>query len=299
MHAILPKVCGYLGIILVSYALKRKGIVNQQAYSIFSSLMLKLTLPCAIIINMNNQQIAFSLLFIILLGLSYNAVSLMIGYWSGKKNQQSLMQMINVSGYNIGCFAMPFVSGFFDATGFIMTSLFDIGNSIMCLGVNYGIASAIKDKHQHFDFQSMFIKVFHSIPVWTYFIMLILSFMSIKLPSFFPPFLETIGNANPFIAMAVIGFSLQITFKKEYLVDIFKIVSLRLFISICLAIFTYLLPIDNSLKRPLIILCFSPIGAAAVVFTELLGLDYEKAACINSIYVIISIIMMCLCISFI
>jgi predicted permease len=53
MHAILPKVCGYLGIILVSYALKRKGIVNQQAYSIFSSLMLKLTLPCAIIINMN------------------------------------------------------------------------------------------------------------------------------------------------------------------------------------------------------------------------------------------------------
>ena len=192
--------------------------MNQQAYSIFSSLMLKLTLPCAIIINMNNQQIAFSLLFIILLGLSYNAVSLMIGYWSGKKNQQSLMQMINVSGYNIGCFAMPFVSGFFDATGFIVTSLFDIGNSIMCLGVNYGIASAIKDKHQHFDFQSMFIKVFHSIPVWTYFIMLILSFMSIKLPSFFPPFLETIGNANPFIAMAVIGFSLQITFKKEYLV---------------------------------------------------------------------------------
>ena len=109
MHAILPKACGYLGIILLSYVLKRKGIVNQQAYSIFSSLMLNLTLPCAIIINMNNQQIAFSLLFIILLGLSYNAVSLMIGYWSGKKNQQSLMQMINVSGYNIGCFAMPFV----------------------------------------------------------------------------------------------------------------------------------------------------------------------------------------------
>ena len=100
MHAILAKACGYLGIILVSYALKR--IVNQQAYSIFSSLMLNLTLPCAIIINMNNQQIAFSLLFIILLGLSYNAVSLMIGYSSGKKNQQSLMQMINVSGYIMG-----------------------------------------------------------------------------------------------------------------------------------------------------------------------------------------------------
>lgn len=299
MHAILPKVCGYLGIILVSYVLKRKGIVNQQAYSIFSSLMLKLTLPCAIIMNMNNQHIDFSLLFIILLGLSYNAVSLMIGYWSGKKNQQSLMQMINVSGYNIGCFAMPFVSGFFDTKGFIVTSLFDIGNSIMCLGVNYGIASAIKNKHQHFALQSMFIKVFHSIPVWTYFIMLILSFVSIKLPSFFLPFLETIGNSNPFIAMAVIGFSLQLIFKKEYLVAIFRIVSLRLFISICLAIFTYLLPIDNSLKSPLIILCFSPIGAAAVVFTELLGLDYEKAACINSIYVIISIIMMCLCISFI
>lgn len=203
MFVILAKACGYLGIILVSYVLKRKGIVNQQAYSIFSSLMLKLTLPCAIIMNMNNQHIDFSLLFIILLGLSYNAVSLMIGYWSGKKNQQSLMQMINVSGYNIGCFAMPFVSGFFDTKGFIVTSLFDIGNSIMCLGVNYGIASAIKNKHQHFALQSMFIKVFHSIPVWTYFIMLILSFVSIKLPSFFLPFLETIGNSNPFIAMAV------------------------------------------------------------------------------------------------
>lgn len=298
MIVILSKACGYLGIILMIYIIKRKEIVDQQAYYIFSTIMLNLTLPCAIIINMNNQHIDFSLLFIILLGLSYNAVSLIIGYWSGKKNQQSLMQMINISGYNIGCFAMPFVSGFFDTTGFIVTSLFDIGNSIMCLGVNYGIASAIKDKHQHFDLQSMFIKVLHSIPVWIYFIMLILSFMSIKLPSFFLPFLETIGNANPFIAMSVIGFSLQITLKREYLADIFKIVSLRLFISICLAIFTYLLPIDNSLKSPLIILCFSPIGAAAVVFTELLSLDYEKAACINSIYVIISIIMMCLCIAF-
>lgn len=297
MFEILIKAIGYICIIGIAYLLKKKKLVPESSAQVFSSVMLKLTLPCAIIVSMNHQTLELSMLMIIFIGILYNALSLFIGYFSGYKNHQSLMRMINVSGYNIGCFAMPFMNGFFDTTALIVTSLFDIGNSIMCLGFNFGIASALQEQ-QHFHFQSVFHKVIQSVPIWTYVMMLIMSYMSIQVPIFVLPFCETVGNANPFIAMAVIGFSMQITWKKDYLRDVFQVIGVRLMISMFLAIVTYFLPLDYVLKAPLIILCFSPIGAAAVVFTGMLGLDDEKAACINSIYVLISIILMCLCISF-
>ena len=53
-------------------------------------------------------------------------------------------QVLNLPGYNIGLFAMPFISGFLGPVGVMTTSLFDTGNAVVCLGGAYGVADGIK-----------------------------------------------------------------------------------------------------------------------------------------------------------
>ena len=50
--------------------------------------------------------------------------------------------MINFSGYNIGCFTLPFIQSFIGPAGVVATCLFDAGNSVMCTGATYSIAKA-------------------------------------------------------------------------------------------------------------------------------------------------------------
>jgi len=51
--------------------------------------------------------------------------------------------MLNLSGFNISNFALPFVSGVFSPIGILATCMFDAGNSIMCLGMTYGFDKKI------------------------------------------------------------------------------------------------------------------------------------------------------------
>lgn len=294
MVDVIGRAISYVLVILVVYICKEKGLFPQNSAKVLSSLMLTLTLPCSIIMNLNNQSIQVHFIFLIGLGILYNIVSLCIGYCLGRKDKREVMTMINVSGYNIGCFAMPFISGLLDSSSILVASIFDIGNSIMCLGTNYGIGSALLHHGKGSHFSIALSKVIRSTPIWTYSIMLVLSFLSISIPSFILPFFETVGKANPFIAMSVIGLSLHITFHKEYLYRILKCVSLRLWISMGLAIFSYLFISPVEIRNVIVLLCFAPIGAAAVIFTDQLGLDSEEAACINSLYVLISIVIMTL-----
>ena len=53
--------------------------------------------------------------------------------------------MLNLSGYNIGTFVIPFAQSFLGPMGVIAASLFDTGNSAICLGGAYSLASMVKD----------------------------------------------------------------------------------------------------------------------------------------------------------
>ncbi len=50
---------------------------------------------------------------------------------------------MQLSGYNIGTFTLPFVQAFFPASSLLSVIVFDAGNAIMVLGGNYSIATGI------------------------------------------------------------------------------------------------------------------------------------------------------------
>ena len=75
------------------------------------------------------------LLTLVGLGFGCAVIQLSTGWLMNRKNskEQQAFEMLNLTGYNIGVFAMPFVGGFLGSTGVLTCSLFDGGSAVMTL----------------------------------------------------------------------------------------------------------------------------------------------------------------------
>lgn len=136
MADILIKAASFASIILLGYLLRRKGFFKEEDFYVLSKIVLKITLPAAIVYNFSTMEIDVSMLSICLFGFA-GGVVLMGVIWllnTGKPKERKGFEVLNVAGYNIGNFTMPFIQGFLGTTGLAAASLFDTGNSFICLG---------------------------------------------------------------------------------------------------------------------------------------------------------------------
>lgn len=284
----------FISIIILGFILKIVGLFKDSDFSVLSNIVLKITLPAAIVVNFANMQIDFSMLTIALLGFFggaiYVCVALLINTKSSK--DQRAFDVLNLPGYNIGVFALPFIQGFLGPIGVVSTSLFDVGNAFICLGGSFGIASAIKNGSS-FSFKRIVKALLRSVPFITYIFMMILCLARIPFPVQIVDFAQIIANANAFLAMLMIGVGFKLTADRKQISRIVKIVSLRYGIAAVLAaVFYFLLPFSAEIRNTLVILAFSPIGAAVPPFTKELNSDYGLSSAINSICIICSIVFM-------
>ena len=294
MLEVLTRAGCFVAIILLGFSLKKIGVFKDSDFSVLSTIVLKITLPASIVVNFANKSIDFSMFTITLLGFVFGLVYMIIGFIINHKNskQQCAFEVLNLPGYNIGCFAMPFAQSFLGATGVITTSLFDIGNAFVCLGGSFSIAKTIKDGGK-LSVGRILKTLSKSVPFLSYIIMLILCATHVQLPEVITTFAGMIANANAFMAMLMIGVGFKLTANKSQLGKICKIVSIRYLIALLLALFIYfILPFAADVQKTLILLAFSPIGAAVPSFTEQLKEDVGLSSAINSICIICSIVFM-------
>ena len=139
MSAVLLKAGCFFLIILMGYGLKKIGLLHQTDLPVFSKLVTKITLPAAIIHNFSQATMDVSMLVIVLIGFLCSGAYAVIGcgLFARGTREQKAFGLVNASGYNIGCFTMPFVQGFLGAPGVACTSLFDTGNAVVCTGGSY------------------------------------------------------------------------------------------------------------------------------------------------------------------
>ena len=142
MQDILVKAACYISIIILGYVLRKKNFFGPETFGVLSKIVMKITLPCAIIASSAGKAIDISMLAIVLLGFGggvlYMILAALVHKRKGKDEQA--FAILNTPGYNIGTFAMPFTQSFLGGMGVITTSLFDMGNAFICLGGAYGIA---------------------------------------------------------------------------------------------------------------------------------------------------------------
>lgn len=281
----------FVAIIIMGYILRKKNFFGEEAFGVLSKITIKITLPAAIISSFAGKEIDFSLLTLSFIGLGGGVIYMILGYVLNVKRgkEQQAFELLNMSGYNIGNFTLPFVQSFLGPVGVITTSLFDTGNAAVCLGGSFGIASTVKDGGK-FSVKKVLKAVTKSVAFDCYVIMIIMQIFRIAIPTPIVSLAEIIGGANAFVAMLMIGVGFKLSGDMSQKNTIIRILAVRYSVAILIALGCYyLLPFSIEVRKALVILSFSPIASAAPAFTKDLDGDTGLSSAINSISIVISI----------
>lgn len=293
MGNILIRAMLFVIIIMIGYGMKQVGIFKKEDFSVVSKIVLYLTLPCAIIINFSNLILDKSLILIIGIGFLCTIVSAIIGYLMGlgKSNADKGFNMINITGYNIGCFTLPFAQAFLGPAGIVAICLFDAGNAAMATGGTYALAASLdKKKGESFDFGAIGKRLLQSPPLVCYTIMLVLALLNQKLPTPMLDLVGLIGDANAFLAMFMIGIGFELKLKKVQVIQSTKIIIMRYVIALVFAFLCYqFLPFSLEVRKAMALVVFSPVSSISPAFTQKLGGDVGVASTINSLCILVSL----------
>lgn len=292
MAAVLTKAVAFVAIIIMGYLLKRAGFFRASDFYLVSKVVIKITLPAAIISNFSRITMDNSMLVMCGVGILCNLLTVAIGYLIclSKSRETKAFAMLNMSGYNVGNFTMPFVQSFLSPVGFAATSLFDAGNAVMCNGITYTLASIVTGGEGRPPLKKMALKLFSSVPFDTYVIMTVFSILNIRLPEAVLSFAETVGGANAFLAMLMLGIGFEIRMEKEKMARIVKLLGIRYAASVLMAAgFYFLSPFGLEVRQTLAIVSLGPVASVAPAYTGILNGDVEMASAINSLSIVISI----------
>ena len=298
MEAVLTRVAAFVLIIALGYGLKRAGFFKASDFGLIASVVLKITIPCAVVSYFSKITPDFTLFWLVVLGVVCNLIPIslgwLVGLTGGRRDQA--FNMINFSGYNIGCFALPFIQTFLGPVGVVATCLFDAGNSVMCTGATYSMAAAVAGGGEGTTVRLFFKRMFSSVPMDTYIAMVVLAAFDWKLPAVAVSFADMVGAANPFLAMLMLGIGFELQLKKDDALRILKTLFIRYAMAGSLAyVFWHWAPFTEEIRRVLAILALAPVSAICTIFTSLCLKDARETALsctVNSLSIVISIVLM-------
>lgn len=292
MLEILTRAGCFVAIIILGYFLKKIGFFKESDFTILSRITLRITLPAAIITSFGGKEIDRSLLVLVLLAILCGFIYIGIGFFSNlhHSKEKRAFDMLNLPGYNIGTFVIPFAQSFLGPMGVIATSLFDTGNAVICLGGAYSLASMVQDG-SGFSPKRLLNSLLHSVPFVCYVIMLMMNLVKIPVPDPVMSCAQIIGNANAFMAMLTIGVGFKLEANRTQLGALARILLIRYGVGAVIAyLFYFCLPFAEEVRQALVILALSPVGSAVPAFTGELKGNVGLSSAINSMSIVISIV---------
>lgn len=295
MEQVLLKVAALILIILLGYFLKRCGVFKATDYKIISVIVLKITLPAAIICNFSFSSFKADSVLLTAASFIMNLILLFTGYFVSKKmpDGKKALYMLNSQGFNIGIFTLSIVQSFIGASGVMSACMFDMGNALLCTCGSYVIAAYMLKTFRKEEGTARFIarNLFSSVTFDTFIILTVLLIFKISIPKPILDIAGIISSANTFLAMLMIGMMIEIKLKKEYLIDTLKIFGIRFLICIATAAVLCLPPFISAETKRIAILCLAaPMSSLAPYFTDECGGDSALAGFMNSISIIISLV---------
>lgn len=282
----------YIVTIALGYTLKRLHVFEEKDKKIFSGLIANVTLPAMIISSFVGVEPSFWYLAAMVLCLVVNIALLLTSMLvSAKKDKETqAMYMINGSGFNFGNIAIPYLSNFF-TTGIPYLFMFDMGDSFMSLGTSYALGQVKIGQVADNPFKAVLKSLSKSVCFIAYIAMLILNILKINLPEYFLDMAGFMGKGNGFIAMIMIGISLELNMKKESVKDIITIIGTRYLVGIIAAlIIFFIIPAPLPMRQILATAVFAGVPNVALVYTIKLGVKTDVAAALAPISTVLSIV---------
>lgn len=291
---LLGKAATLVAIIALGYLVKRIGWLRREDFRVLATIALRITLPCALIVSFDSFEITTSLLWV-----SLFAFAIIIGgqvvAWTlnrGGGPRAQAFGVLNVSSFNIGLFVIPYLGAFVGPEAVVIASMFDVGNALASAGVGYawGLGLATEKRTSLLAF----VRTLAHSPVFiTYITLLVLGLLKWHLPRPVIGFATTVGAANTFIAMFMIGVGLEIVLDRRSYAMAVRYLSTRYVFYLVAAVLLWLvIPFEPSVKVVITAILVAPMAAMAPGFTDEAGLDVGVSTFMTTVTVLVAVVAM-------
>lgn len=281
-----------LAIIVAGWGVKRLGWLAESDFRVLSLVVLRVTLPCALLTVAENVRLGASALWLLGLGLGINLVQEVAAYLVERRRgrQAQAFAVLNTGGHNLGLFTMPYLAGLVGPHAIPPALVFDITNSWGAGGTGYGWGLALAREDSPVTAGVIVRQMFRSPVFLTYLTILLLRLADVSLPGIVLDFTSLVGQANTFLAMFMLGVGLRLTLPRSRLATAVRLLALRYVITVAAALLTwYLLPLDAFTKMILCAVYFSPIPAMASGFTQEARGDVQLSAFMTSASILVAL----------
>ena len=291
------KPLSYVLLIVLGYMLKRAGFFGREDYRLMSRIMINITLPCTIVRAFSGFSRDPQMFLIVGISFVCSMLTPILMYLAtpGVDTRLRAYRMINIGGYNIGCFSLPLIEAFFGGTGVVAACMFDVGNAVMMTGGAYALTSTLlktggETRESAGDILMKFLK---SAPFDTYLIVFLLMALNVQLPEAVYTLAQPAANANAFIAMLMIGMMFEPAGDRTKLTEAAHELAVRYAIAAVFALACYFLtPFSLIIRQTLVVLCIAPLSSLAPIYTDRCRSDTALASFTNSVSIAVSLVAM-------
>lgn len=291
------KPLSYVLLIVLGYALKRAGFFGREDYRLMSRIMINITLPCTIVRAFSGFSRDPQMFLIVGISFVCSMLPPILMYLAtpGVDTRLRAYRMINIGGYNIGCFSLPLIEAFFGSTGVVAACMFDVGNAVMMTGGAYALTSTLLKTggETRESARDILMKFLRSAPFDTYLIVFLLMALNVQLPEAVYTLAQPAANANAFIAMLMIGMMFEPAGDRTKLTEAAHELAVRYAIAAVFALACYFLtPFSLIIRQTLVVLCFAPLSSLAPIYTDRCRSDTALASFTNSVSIAVSLVAM-------
>ena len=291
------KPLGYVLLIVLGYGLKRAGFFGREDYRLMSRIMINITLPCTIVRAFSGFSRDPQMFLIVGISFLCSMLPPILMYLAtpGVDTRLRAYRMINIGGYNIGCFSLPLIEAFFGSTGVVAACMFDVGNAVMMTGGAYALTSTLLKTggETRESARDILMKFLRSAPFDTYLIVFLLMALNVQLPEAVYTLAQPAANANAFIAMLMIGMMFEPAGDRTKLTEAAHELAVRYAIAAVFALACYFLtPFSLIIRQTLVVLCFAPLSSLAPIYTDRCRSDTALASFTNSVSIAVSLVAM-------
>lgn len=258
-------------LIALGYFLKRINYLKATDSQVLSTLVLNVTLPSLVIVNLNSADLNMSFSILPIMMIVYGIVAKIIVIWFFRKYSNQMRGSVGMmtGSMNIGLFAYPLVNAIWPEKGMVYFGMADIGGAMIMFGLTYFVGSYFSEGEDQFNFKFLGKKLIQSVPLVTYIVMFTLNMSNIHIWNPAIDFFSILSKANMPLSMILLGVMLSFSIDREYLPVTIKYLCLHYGLAIVAGTLVhFFLPVsDPMIKTTLLITWLLPVGVAIIPYS--------------------------------
>lgn len=258
-------------LIALGYFLKRINYLKATDSQVLSTLVLNVTLPSLVIVNLNSADLNMSFSILPIMMIVYSIVAKIIVIWFFRKYSNQMRGSVGMmtGSMNIGLFAYPLVNAIWPEKGMVYFGMADIGGAMIMFGLTYFVGSYFSEGEDQFNFKFLGKKLIQSVPLVTYIVMFTLNMSNIHIWKPAIDFFSILSKANMPLSMILLGVMLSFSIDREYLPVTIKYLCLHYGLAIVAGTLVhFFLPVsDPMIKTTLLITWLLPVGVAIIPYS--------------------------------